>query len=350
MTATPASISIVALWDGVNTARYFESAATSRCGLVRRRNSPPAPAECDTEVVMVVDPLFTHPDRLRCAPCPTVGILIDVHQELTLRRAYARYFDHVFVAQPSFLQAIESVGHPSVHALPLACDPAVHYVPGLARDIDVAFIGKLGALGSDRHDVLIRVLTSFNTNNFRRAYSPSEMGEVYSNAKIVFNKSIRRDVNMRFFEGLASGALLVTDRVGNELSDLATEGVHFVGYQTADEAIEKIRYYLAHAAKREMIARAGQALAFERHSYAARLETIFAVLKSRPCAKAPARAASSREELQFRTECLRIQGAHLRDAALVLAEGHWSGESLSNIATAAARGIVRPLRQRFHSR
>lgn len=349
MTLPPHQIAILGLWDGVNTARYFEASAKQR-GLILDRIDTPLLKGARIDLELVVDPQFANPRRLRDVPCTTAGVLIDVHQQLDLRLAYARFFDHVFIAQRDYLPKFEALPHPSVHWLPLACEPSVHFVPAQERTIDVGFVGKLGHSGSERLKVLRQVLSVFRTNDYTRPHSPSEMGAIYSRSKIVFNKSVNRDVNMRFFEALASGALLVTDRTGNGLEDLATEGVHYVGYDTAAEAIETIAHYLARDAERQAIAAAGQRLAFERHTYAARLQSIFDTIGARSTARAPARTAGSSEEIAWRSECLRLQGASLCAAASLLMEGHWTAKSLSNTATGVARGVVRPLRKKFTKR
>lgn len=336
------TLGIVGLWDGINTAQYFASVAGP--GTVKLDHVS-AIASVDCAAYIVVDPRFDTPRALRDARGATIAVLIDVHQQLDIRLAYARYFDHVFVAQPDFLGDFQAMGHPSVHALPLACDPAIHFKDGLVRDTDVGFVGKFGVPGSERHRVLQMVLSSFRTNDTSRSHLPREMGEIYSRSKIVFNKSINRDLNMRFFEALASGALLVTDRIGNGLTDVAEEGVHYVGYDTPEEAIEKIEYYLTHEDERAEIAARGQALAFERHTYTARLATIFDVVAALPQARAPARGAPRSLEGQWRSECLRIQGASLVEIGALLTSSAWSIPMLRNACVAALRGVVRPLRQ-----
>ena len=335
-------IAIVGLWDGMSTVRYFDAVLGTAA---TRLDRVEAVTQSDHDLYIVVDPRLDTPGALREVRGTTVAILIDVHQQLTWRLAYSRYFDHVFIAQADYVDAFKAIGHPSVHALPLACDPAIHFKDGLIRDIDVGFVGKFGVPGSDRQQVLQQVLSRFRTNDVNRSYSPSEMGEIYSRSKIVFNKSINRDLNMRFFEGLASGALLVTDRIGNGLSEVAEEGVHYVGYDTADEAIEKMRYYLAHENERIEIAARGQQLAFERHTYAARLATILDVVAGLPQAMAPARSAPRVQEAQWRSECLRIQGGSPLEIAALLVTSSWSIPMLRNSCVAALRGIVRPMRQ-----
>ena len=52
------------------------------------------------------------------------------------------------------------------------------------------------------------------------------MARIYSASRIVFNRSIKDDVNMRVFEALASGSLLLTnDLAANGQAELFRDGV-----------------------------------------------------------------------------------------------------------------------------
>jgi hypothetical protein len=330
------------------TARYYQTALTARSDVDL------APVKADerlrdttADLVIAIDPYFQHPGELLKARGATVLILIDVHLQLDMRLAYARYFDHVFIAQPDYLDAFRTIGHPSVHALPLGCDPSIHFVPGLLREIDVAFVGKYGAPGTERERVLRAVLPHYRTNEIGKFEPPEQMGRIYSGAKVVFNKSINGDVNMRVFEALASGALLVTDRVENGLDDVGIEGVHFVCYDTADQAIAMIDHFLANDAERGKIAAAGQAHAFACHTYAHRVNKVLETIAANPLARAPARTVSARVEAEWRTALMRVRGARLDEVAETVMTTPWSARSLQNAAVAAARGIVRPLWQKI---
>ena len=58
--------------------------------------------------------------------------------------------------------------------------------------------------------------------------TPAEMFSIYQNSKIVFNYSFKNDVNMRIFEALGSGALLMTNRiVNNGIEDILNPGKVF---------------------------------------------------------------------------------------------------------------------------
>ena len=119
----------------------------------------------------------------------------------------------------------------------------------------------------------------FRLNDYQRYYPREEISEVYSQSKIVFNTSINDDLNMRVFEALASGSMLLTDRINNGQSELFKHGSHLVEYSSDEELLQAAEYYLSHEAEREQIAGAGHDLALDRHTYAHRcqliLDTIF---------------------------------------------------------------------------
>ena len=59
----------------------------------------------------------------------TIGYLIDAHQNLEIRMAYAPFFDFIFVAQKDYVSAFKEAGFSNVFWLPVACDPDVHCRP-----------------------------------------------------------------------------------------------------------------------------------------------------------------------------------------------------------------------------
>jgi hypothetical protein len=340
-------IGILAIDDIVTTARYFERAAVAQGFEVVKLTSGDQVRSHDLTWLLAVDPFVTPLGSLKGVACPTIAYAIDAHQQLAPRLAYARYFDHVFVAQADYVPEFTALPHPSAHVLPLGCDPDVHFVPGLARTIDVGFVGKLGQPGTDRHKTLSQVLSAFPTNDWHRHYTPREMGDVYSRSKIVFNKSINGDLNMRFFEALAAGALLVTDQIRNGLDQMGTEGVHFVTYNGIDEAIDKIRHYLSHETERAAIAAAGQALAFSRHTYGHRLAEMLEIATRHTDARAPANVAPRAREALWRSEHMRMSGTSVASGLSLIAEGHFAGPLILNVAIGIARGVVRTMRQRL---
>lgn len=340
------SLGIARIPEEYNTALYFEQAARAAGHRVTTINEAGALlAAGPFDLVLVVDPWFNGLQHLATLTCPTAAILIDVHRDLPTRALFARFCDHVFVAQRDLVSDVAATRHDSAHWLPLGGDPGMHFVPNLPRDIEVGFVGKLGESGTDRHRVLSNVLGRFPTNEIGLHHTPKEMGEIYSRSRIVFNKSIGGDVNMRVFEALASGALLVTDRIGNGLDELMTEGEHYVGYDKAEEAIAQIERYLAEEEARARIARAGQALLHERHSYDARLAQILRTVQAAGDARpAPARHVTPSQRRIWRAQWARRRGISAADAAGLVAEGlapAGYGDLTIGLARSAKRMLTR---------
>jgi hypothetical protein len=133
----------------------------------------------------------------------------------------------------------------------------------------------------DRYDVINKVLINFKTNNYKKFYKNNEMGKAYSSSKIIFNKSVNNDLNMRFFEGICSGGLLVTDKIKNGVNDLFLNKFHYIRYNSAKDAIHKINYYLKNKKVRKLIADRGQKLAMKSHTYKHRLATILNLISQK---------------------------------------------------------------------
>ena len=258
------------------TAHYFERAARAdkESRVYYWNHCPVLDNLRQDDLLIFIDPAPDWPLGLEIVPCLTVAYFIDVHQDLRLRLQLSRFFDAVFIAQKDYVSVFRENGRDHVYWLPLACDPEIHHVPYETMAYEVGFIGKLGQPDSCRHKILTTVLPHYQTNNYMKFYSPREMAKIYGQSKIVFNASINGDLNMRVFEAMAAGSLLVTDRIENGLTELFEEGVHYVGYSTIEEAIEKIDYYLANDVERDLIAAEGQQVVFDKHTYRSRWDQI----------------------------------------------------------------------------
>jgi Glycosyl transferases group 1 len=232
-------------------------------------------ATADLDALLFVDPPGPFwPVGLDEVGCPTAAYLIDTHQDLGLRLAYAPFFDEIFVAQKDDVGAVRDSGYRQAEWLPLAAAPAFARDPMGPRPLDVAFVGQTGQPGTLRRGVLDAVTSTFETNDVGRRYTPAEMCDLYGQAKVVINASIGGDVNMRVFEAMVSGALLVTDRVANGLDQLFVEGEHYAGYSSASEAQAVIARYLDDDGSRARIAAAAQQHVLAHHTYLHRWITV----------------------------------------------------------------------------
>jgi hypothetical protein len=238
--------------------------------LVRYMNSPP-------DLFIYIDsgvPCF--PLGLERIEAPTVGYLIDVHVQTRSLLRIAAFFDYVFVAQRDFVGQFQEV-NPNTFWLPLACDPEIHKRDQTDKVYEVGFVGHWQR-PPDRLKLLNLLSRDFMMNDFRRYFRPEEMARIYTRCKIVFNKPVNGDLNMRVFEAMACGSLLVTQRIQNGQEELFHEGEHLVTYNSDEEAVEMVRYYLDHSEERERIAEQGYQEAVSKHTYRHRaqkmLETV----------------------------------------------------------------------------
>ncbi len=333
---------------GHTTARYFERVLRKESGVDVEYRTVLEDVEAlgqSPDLFFYVDPTPGHwPVGIEHLTCPTACYLIDVHQHLDSRLMAARFFDFVFIAQKDFVPQFAKAGI-DASWLPLAADPEVHHVEGQMRDLEVAFVGQLGLRNTRRREILTSVLPRFLTNDYRATYAPEDMGRIYSRAKIVFNASINGDLNMRVFEGMAAGALLVTDRIGNGLEDLFEENTHYVGYSSTGEAIDKIRFYLRDEAERRKIAGLGQREVVQRHSYARRWAAAAEHIR-RGAGQGSYRSALRDAAPAEITRAYCAMFEHLRQPAQIMALMRTHGVS-GTLLKAWARAIARRVNRRI---
>lgn len=171
------------------------------------------------------------PVGLEKLACLTAWYGIDTHMDYQKHLRIARLFDVTFIAQKEYVERLQQDGIRQVHWLPLAFAPELMPEKTQARTIDVAFVGSDNKdVHPERHQ-LLAVLRSRFPSHFMGMASPGKMMAIYSTTKIVFNKSVNNDLNMRYFEALGAGAVLVTDPItGNGIDDTFIRGRHFFEY------------------------------------------------------------------------------------------------------------------------
>lgn len=300
-----------------------------------------------TELLLYIDPLdHFFPTGLEHLNHPTAIYLIDVHQNLEQRLTLARFFDYIFVAQKDYVPAFLEQGIKNVFWLPLACDPAYHISPKRSENYlyDFGFVGNRGLIGSERRQLLDLLEHNFKINALDRKYLPEEMSTIYSQSRMVFNYSIKGDVNMRVFEALCAGKILLTNAISNGLEELFIDRKHLVIYRNSEELMQLARYYLEHHEEREAIAQAGQALVLSKHTYQHRTEQILTTIfgSGSPQLAASIRTCSATKRWQAYSQVLanmRQPLAALRVANQAWREGEASWELVSLGIQAALRAV-----------
>jgi Glycosyl transferases group 1 len=225
------------------------------------------------------------PRDLNLSPLPTVSLDIDSFAWTSSRARWSMLFDYVFVWHPSLAPLYEAAGHPKVVVLPHAVDADLF--PGSSdcreRQLDLGWVGGFGYAQYERRGRIIPALAArFKMNDFARRYSKQETADVYKASKIVVNVSredFPQDANMRCYEAMGAGALLITGKP-SELSEWGfREGEHYVAWSNEAEITNLVDYYLRHDKERTEIARAGQNLTLSDFTYQRCRDKMIAVLR-----------------------------------------------------------------------
>lgn len=237
----------------------------------------------------------------------TIYVASDTHLDNGYRINKARNFDYVFFNQvKGFYDYMDLVsgeriledgkqglvgqnGTQKIMWLPHAVEPQAYPYIETLKKYDVAFIGHMqqdqpNHNGFSRVQALDRLFKEF-PNFYYGSRHPAFPGKNlfedaahhFAESKIVFDISIRDDLNMRLFESMATGSMLLTNWLPT-LSELFVDGKHLVTYKTLDEMVEKAKYYLTHDEERQKIAEAGKEEVLKNHTYKNRVETIFSVI------------------------------------------------------------------------
>lgn len=218
----------------------------------------------------------------------TIYVGSDTHLGKDYRFKKAEKFDYVFFNQKDAVDEYNKTHDNKAMWLPHAAEPKAYPNINIIKKYDVGFVGHVQETpnynGITRVDALDRLFKEF-PNFYYGSRHPGfpdknlfeDAAKKFSMSKIVFNISIKDDINMRCFETLSTGSFLLTNWIPT-LSDLFEDGKHLVTYKTLDEMVEKVKYYLEHEDEREKIAKAGYDEFISKHTYKHRIDKIHDVI------------------------------------------------------------------------
>ncbi len=217
------------------------------------------------DMVLIVEasihPLFA-PKGLERVTVPKVWWAIDNHLNFRWHKEYANLFDIAYFAQYDYMKFAHKYGTNNVRWLPLACDPEIHRKSASERIYDLSFVGNLSP---NRRVFFDKLKQKVNVSLFS-GKNPWEMGEIYSQSKAVINICAREDLNMRVFEAMSCGALLVQQKINAGIEQIFIPNTHFV-FHNIDDASDVINKYLSDDNLRRRIAEEGQRLVRSQHTY-----------------------------------------------------------------------------------
>lgn len=198
-------------------------------------------------------------------------------------------FQHVFVQYRC--ADLAAFTHPSKFWLPAAADPDVWAPPAPEGDAPpdaerdgVLFVGATDpAMHTERVALLEWLQAQGLPLTVKHAYG-REAARLMGQARVVLNRSLAGDLNLRVMETLCAGAPLVTDVVeglaalGIGLHGAGSGGSTAATYHRREACADWLRSHLAHPDARRDMARAGRELVLARHTYRHRAQEVLDLL------------------------------------------------------------------------
>jgi hypothetical protein len=207
------------------------------------------------------------PTRLR----PAIFYAIDTHLAHSLKhvRRIAPRYDRVFCCHR------DAQARLAAEWLPVACDPELSNPQPHAPQRDFAFVGNDGGIP---RKFILQALRERYPNSFCGIAPVEALIPTYRAAKIGFNYAIRNEINLRQFEVMGAGTLLINNPVPRaDLQALGMkEGQHLVIYHHPRELFPCIDYWLGHPTERQAIAQAARELILRNHTYVHRMLQVLA--------------------------------------------------------------------------
>jgi glycosyltransferase involved in cell wall biosynthesis len=253
----------------------------------------------------------------------------NVHQ-FHMIETLAPHYDYNMIPEREALATYANVGARTIHAQ-MAANPLVYKPYPEARRYNVTFVGQSYL---NRHDYLLHLyrhgidVEAFGPNwrlphlftpkeRFKRLlrpikyrltgvtptrqqahmlpiqhlhpalsdlhliklYSQSAISLGFSEVKHSVTGEIKRHIRLREFEAPMSGAFYFTG-YQEELHEYYEVGKEIVCYDTPDELLDKVRYYLAHPTEADRIREAGLARARRDHTWKNRFEAVFKAIQA----------------------------------------------------------------------
>lgn len=212
---------------------------------------------------------------------------------------YIKSYDIIITSFPHFVDKLRSMGIKSEY-LKIGFEPTVLEKIGKAeKRYNCTFIGGISKAHKKRLMFLEEVAKKLDVDFFGYGTeildrnSPIitkhhgevwglDMYKVLCESKITLNHHI--DVaenyanNMRLYEATGCGALLITDFKKN-LPEIFVPGKEVIAYESPQDAIYKIKYYLEHEKEGKEIANAGQKRTLTEHTYYNRMSELLEIIK-----------------------------------------------------------------------
>lgn len=196
---------------------------------------------------------------------PIVFYSVDAHHHIEFHKHLGNLVDFCLVAQHDYVRDFHNVGAKAAW-LPLWASRYLE--PASEKRHDAVFIGNLNAKLNPERVAFFEQLQKITPI----VCTVGNFWEYFPYAEIVLNQCVRNDLNFRMFEGMMSGAMMLSDRPANGFAQLFKEGEHLVIYEKGNpqHAAELIKQYLADRESARRIATRARELILAKHTESVR--------------------------------------------------------------------------------
>ena len=219
-------------------------------------------------------------------PTKTIIWLTDDHTDYERERQVWELFNLVITTNRKGYEKRKKRGFSNVLLSQWACNHFMYKNLNLPRIYDVSFVGQCYGERPSFIDTLKR--NGIKVKTFGKGWenssrvSQADLIKIYNQSKISLNLSFSHDtptgyiytIKGRDFEAPGCGSLLLT-RDAKEIAEYFVPGEEIITYEDANDAAEKIKYYLKNEDEREKIAKKGYERILREHTWEKRFLDIF---------------------------------------------------------------------------
>lgn len=196
----------------------------------------------------------------------------------------AEKFDIVFVAQkeqiPGYKSIVKNANY--VRWLNFGANPDIWHPLNRPKLWDMYHCGaSYSAYEYDKREGWMGRL--FNEgHNVRSSYGVylHDYNMELNKSKIGYNNAFTDEINMRCYEVMMAGTMLLTNKIAQGFDEIFEDGKHCVTYEDNYEDMkEKFLWYNSHKMQRELIAQTGYNLVMDKYTYQHRVREMIKVIE-----------------------------------------------------------------------
>jgi tetratricopeptide (TPR) repeat protein len=207
------------------------------------------------------------PKNLGAFRCPKILLVADTHHgehpiSGIIKYALREQFDRVVLLYDRHhVDLFRGAGVKNLHWFPALTfahsDSRIAIARQRERQARIALVGTTGY-----HPRRLRAFSALVEHSLPLSWKQVHQSQAiahYAESLIGLNVSMNGDLNMRVFEVMAGGAMLLADRLdaSSGLQDLLKEGREWVAYDSVSELVERARHFLGHPEEARAIASEG---------------------------------------------------------------------------------------------